>query len=160
MILITDPTGQFEQKSIGIFSRANCLSSIRTSTDPRSHHLTVTIRIFFGSPETSTLRNGSPPTPRGRCCYLHRPAMGRRRLARTSSAVLKRRPLGRTPLCCTSFAHLRRNLGARPFSSTHYYTRSSAVQMMEKPILSHLPSSTPWSMDISNARRISRRTIL
>ena len=54
MILITNATGQFEQKSIGIFSWAICLSSIRTSTDPRSHNLTVTSRIFFGSPETST----------------------------------------------------------------------------------------------------------
>ena len=139
MILITDPTGQFEQKSIGIFSRANCLSSIRTSTDPRSHHMTVTSRIFSGSPETSTLRNGSRPTPRRCCCYLHHPAMGRRRLARTSSALLKRTPLG---LCCTSFAHLRRNLGAQPFSSTHCSTRSS-VQVMERPTLSQLPSSVP-----------------
>ena len=160
MILITDPTGQFEQKSIGIFSRVNCLSSIRTSTDPRSHHLTATSRIFSGSPKTSTLRNRNRPTPRRRCCYLHHTAVGQWRFARTSSAVLRRRPLGRTALCCTSFAHLQQTLGASPLSSTHYSTRSS-VQAMERPTLSQ-PSSMPWSMDTSNARRrrISRRTIL
>jgi len=144
MILITDATGQFEQKSTGIFSRANCLSSIRTSTDPRSHYLTVTTRKFFGSLETSTLRNGSRPAPRGRCCYLRHPAMGRQRLARTSSAVLKRRPLGRTALCCTSFAHLQQDPSVRTPSSTHYFTRSSAVQVMEWPTLSRLSFSTPW----------------
>ena len=142
MILTTDPTDQFEQKSIGIFSRANCLSSIRTSTDLRSQHLTVTSRISSGSTETSTLRNGSWLTPHGRCCYLRHPAVGRRKFARTSLAVLKRRPLGRSALCCTSFARLQQNLSARPFSYTHYSIRSS-VQVMEKPTLSQLPSSVP-----------------
>jgi len=143
MILITDPTGQFEQKSIGIFSRPNCLSSIRTSTDPRSHHLTVTSRIFFGSPETSTLRNGNRPTPHRRCCYLHHMAMGRWSFAHTSSAVLKRRSLGRTALYCTTFARLQQDPSARPSSFTHYSTRSSAVQVMERPTLSQLPFSMP-----------------
>jgi len=138
---MTDATGQFEQKSIGIFSRANCLSSIRITTDLRSHHLIVTSRIFFGSPEISTLRNGNLPASRRRCCYLHHTAVGQWRFARTSSAVLRRRPLGRTALCCTSFAHLQQTLGASPLSSTHYSTRSS-VQAMERPTLSQ-PSSTP-----------------
>jgi len=144
MILITDPTGQFEQKSIGIFSRVNCLSSIRTSTDPRSHHLTVTSRIFFGSPETSTLCNRNRPTLRRRCCYLHHTAMGRWNIAHTSSAVLRRRPRGRMALYCTSFARLQQDSSARPPSSTHYFTRSSAVQVVGWPTLSQLPSSTPW----------------
>ena len=143
MILVTDPS-QFEQKSIGIFSRANCLSSIRTSTDPGSHHLTVTCRAFFGSPETSTLRNRNRPIPRRRCCYLHHAAMGRWSVARTSSAVLRRRPRGRTALYCTSFARLQQDPSVRAPSSTHYFTRSSAVQVMEWPTLSQLPSSTPW----------------
>ena len=144
MILITDPTGQFKQKSIGIFSRANCLSSIRTITDPRSHHLTVTSRVSFGSPETSTLRNRNRPTPRRRCCYLHHTAMGRWSIARTSSAVLRRRPCARTALYCTSLARLQQDCSARPPSSTHCFTRSSAVQAMEWPTLSQLPSSTFW----------------
>jgi len=75
MILMTDHNRLQFERPVGIFSQAIYLSSIRTSIDPRSHILTGTSRGIFGSPKTSTLRNGNRLTLKGHYYSVHHMAV-------------------------------------------------------------------------------------
>jgi len=145
--------------SIGIHSAANWLWSIRTSTYPRSPHLTATSQSCFGSLETWTLRIGNRPALHERCLYRHQTVMGGRNSAGTSSIELKGRHPTATVLCCTSLAHLRQNYGAQSVSSTHYFIRSY-VQEIGTPTLSLQPFSAASCTDNSTAPRTCKHRLI